>query len=148
MKKSADKKTYQIDRQQIPMPKIRISRMAFEQIFLIKSMEFAQTNEQFRIQVNGKECDGFTYTCGFTPPDHEDFSLTIKGPEQRKIQILLDPFIAFYFRDGQLDYIEDKRFNQFGFVVTNNFQDEFHGKFWKDKNHLIPPAKKTQDVSV
>lgn len=116
-------------------PRLKISRNAYEQIRLIKENDFYLAKKSFRVQISGKGCDGFEYSTAFTEKDKNDVVLKFKD-----FQVLMDSFTAFYLIESKLDYMYDEEADSDGFVVTNERQSLFEGKFWKDSPELIPPT--------
>ena len=95
-----------------------------------------------RIQISGKECHGFTYSCGFTPSEQDDFILHWRLGRQ-DLRVAIDPFTAFYLKVGQVDFVMEAENNIEGFTVTNQHQDQYSGKFWQRDKRKIPPLNST-----
>lgn len=119
--------------------KIDLSAAAFEQILLIAENDYTLEGLTFRLKIDGKGCDGFTYATGFSEKDAEDKEL-IYNHNDREIIILIDPFTAFYCEQGNLDYLLIAKEGEEGFTFTNSNEHNYHGKFFKD-GHLTPPSK-------
>jgi len=124
----------EIDRNSIILPNIKISEMALIQINLIIENDFTVKDQYFRVQITGKECDGFVYSTGFTTKHVDDFTLEVVG-----IKVIIDPFSAYYLKDTNIDYVQDFAKEEEGFTVTNHDQENFTGKFWKTAPEKIPP---------
>jgi len=135
---------YLIDRQKIKTPKVELGPSALRQIRLMTATDFGLAGKQFRIQIDGKVCDGFTYATGFTHTQQDDFIIDCVH-STGVIKIIMNPFTAFYLQDAYLDFIQDYSKNIEGFVVINKNQQEYQGKFWKDHFEKIPPQQSLQD---
>lgn len=127
-----------VNRDKVLQPTPSFSSKALEQINLIKQHDFTLENKYFRIAIKGKECDGFTYEAYFDEKNMDDFIVTIEG-DVTSIQILFDPFSAFYLKNVQVDYQIDLEENTDGFLITNPEQDLHSGKFWVKKGASKPP---------
>lgn len=112
---------------------LMITEGAADQIQLILENDFTLGGKVFRITIDGKGCDGFTYATGFTNADENDTVIT-----SRETRVHIDPFTAFYLKKGALDYGFDTQGSEDGFIVTNFDQGNFEGKFWKDNEGLEP----------
>jgi hypothetical protein len=55
------------------------------------------------------------------------------------MEVLMDPFTAFYLQKSSIDYVQDFANNNEGFVVTNLNQKTFAGKFWRADDTKVPP---------
>jgi len=135
--KTSTKKS-QIDRGKIDIPQIILTEMAALQIKLLLENQYQSPTQYFRIKIQGKGCDGFTYAAGLTPQDPDDFEVT---PSQKDLTILMDPFTAFYSKELSLDYFQDFESDLEGFLVTNLNQKEYQGKFWTKDPSKIPPLR-------
>jgi Fe-S cluster assembly iron-binding protein IscA len=92
----------------------------------------------FRVLIGGKGCDGFTYQTGFTEKNPDDQLIAVDS-EFGAFDYLMDPFTEFYFQSGgEIDYIQNVKTGEEGFVVTNNQENLHQGKFFKDQDHLVP----------
>ena len=105
---------------------ISLSQAAMAQILLIKENDYTIDQHHLRISINGKECDGFRYAIGFSPVHPEDIVLSYP----QDIKILLDPFVSQYFKSGIVDYQINE--HEEGFVVTNDDELKYHGKFFAE----------------
>jgi iron-sulfur cluster insertion protein len=105
---------------------ITISSSAIDQIQLMKEHDFTLQDHFIRIVIKGKGCNGFTYSIQFSSTQPED----IKVPINDNIEILLDPFTAQFVRAGSLDFIQTHL--EEGFQFINEYENLFHGKFFKD----------------
>ena len=94
----------------------------------------------FRVQIDGKGCDGFTYATCFTSKRDNDREVTVQGQilTDPPLVLLMDPFTAFYVEEATVDYIQDFEQGEEGFFVANHRQHEFQGKFWTDDPSKIP----------
>jgi len=129
-----------IDRTKIVIPEVTFSKNALNQLQLIMENDFTLSGKYFRVLISGKGCDGFTYSSGFTDIEKDDFIIDIKN-EETELQILVDPFAAFYLQQTSVDYLQDFENNREGFVITNHSQKEFAGKFWRKNEEKVPPQK-------
>jgi len=127
----------ELDKKAITPPKIKFSESALLQLKLILENDFTLMNKYFRIQITGKGCDGFSYSTGFTDLHEDDFKVLTEG-----VEFLIDPFSAYYLQDSKIDYVQDFENEEEGFVVTNNNQGDFAGKFWREAPGKIPPLIK------
>jgi iron-sulfur cluster insertion protein len=124
-----------------PEPKILLTDSAARQIQVIKENDFTLEGLDFRIKIDGKGCDGFTYSTGFGLKRDDDILLEINNSSSPKpVRILIDPFSAYYVRSARLDYIIEPDTHNDGFVIINDDEENYHGKFFKDEsmvpNHL------------
>ncbi|MDH4467257.1 MAG: hypothetical protein QE271_04295 [Bacteriovoracaceae bacterium] len=108
---------------------IALTKAAMEQIHLMKEFDYTIENCHLRISINGKECDGFRYATGFTLPRPDDVVLSYPG-EGIDTHLLLDPFIAQYFWEGEIDYQQSEV--EEGFVINNFQETNYHGKFFAE----------------
>ena len=133
-----------VDKNKIKTPKITLSTEAKRQLSLYMANDYTTRGKYLRLKVTGKGCDGFTYSSFFDQERVDDFLVPVYVREDSKTTILLDPFSAFYMQSIFLDYMfepfeVDNQEPQEGFVIANAAQEQFHGKFWKDQEELIPP---------
>ena len=126
----------EIDRKSIVLPVINFSETALLQLKLMLENDFTIADKYFRVQITGKECDGFTYSTGFSTLHEDDFILEISD-----IKIIIDPFSAHYMKNTNIDYHQDFERDEEGFVITVNDQKDFAGKFWRDAPDKVPPLK-------
>ena len=124
-----------INRDKIILPEISFTDHALKQLGIIIENDFTLAGKYVRVLISGKGCDGFTYSIGFTDTDKDDFTIEIT----KNLQIIVDPFTAFYLGRTEIDYVEDYLNNNEGFVVKNMDQENFQGKFWRENKELIPP---------
>lgn len=120
--------------------KIDLTAAAFEQINLIAQNDYTLEGLSFRLKIDGKGCDGFTYATGFSEINDDDINLIFEH-KTKKIKILIDPFTSFYCKEGILDYLLNARESEDGFSFINNNEANYHGKFFED-GVLVPPTKK------
>jgi len=126
----------EIDRKSITLPSIKFTENALLQLKLILENDFTISDKFFRVQITGKECDGFTYSTGFSDLHEDDFTLEIDG-----IKIIIDPFSAHYMKDTNIDYHQNFENDEEGFVITVIDQKDFAGKFWREAPGKVPPLK-------
>lgn len=119
--------------------KIHISNKALEQIKLILDNDYTLGEQQLRLKVDGKGCNGFDYAIGFTEKEKDDLELPIEFTFL-SFKILLDPFTAFYCKEGTIDYIQDFANDTEGFTFENANEKKYRGKFFKNSNN-VPPVK-------
>jgi Fe-S cluster assembly iron-binding protein IscA len=123
--------------------KLFVSDSAVRQIQLMQENDYTLEGLQFRIKIGGKGCGGFTYDTGFSERHADDLIIELNYPLIHfNLQILIDPFTAFYTQEATLDYLLDSQSNEEGFVLTNAADGEHKGKFFKDESKLPPWAKK------
>lgn len=143
-----------IEAQKVETPRLRFTPEALTQFKLINDNDFTLSGKFFRILISGKGCDGFTYSVGFTDWNEEDIKVPIRDEKNQlikeSIEVLMDPFTAFYLQDVSVDYLQDFANNNEGFVVTNENQKQFAGKFWRQDEDKIPPLKESmkEDLSL
>lgn len=120
-----------------------VSDSAVRQIQLMQENDYTLEGLQFRIKIGGKGCGGFTYDTGFSERHADDLVITKSFPLINfELNVLIDPFTAFYTQEATLDYLLDPQNNEEGFVLTNAADGEHKGKFFKDESKLPPWAKK------
>jgi Fe-S cluster assembly iron-binding protein IscA len=123
--------------------KVLITDSAVRQIQLMQVNDYTLEGLQFRIKIGGKGCDGFTYDTGFSEKHEDDLVVEKEYPLINfKLQILVDPFTAFYTQEFTLDYLLDAQNNEEGFIVSNAADGQHKGKFFKDTTRLPPWAQK------
>ena len=123
--------------------KVLITDSAVRQIQLMQVNDYTLEGLQFRIKIGGKGCDGFTYDTGFSEKHEDDLVVEKDYPLINfKLQILVDPFTAFYTQEFTLDYLLDAQNNEEGFIVSNAADGQHKGKFFKDTTRLPPWAQK------
>jgi iron-sulfur cluster assembly accessory protein len=113
--------------------KIEMTKSAFKQIELIHENDYTLSAQFFRLQIDGKGCNGFDYALGFSQKHQDDLVHTISRDGQT-VSILLDPFTAFYCKTGEIDYILDLENSAEGFHFQNNSEKQYRGKFFKDES--------------
>ena len=99
---------------------IEVTPEAIAQIKLIKEHDFTVSKQVFRLKVDGKGCGGFDYAMGFTEKEKDDLIYKVEG-----VDIYIDPFTAYYCKDGKLEYIVDFENDQEGFFFTNNNEKNY-----------------------
>lgn len=129
-----------IQRDLVVPPTVIFSDRALQELTLIVENDFTLKGKYFRILISGKKCEGFTYSAGFTDMEGEDFLIDITN-ENSDLQVIIDPFAAFYLNNTEVDFIQNFEEGNEGFVITNKNQDNFKGKFWRADESKIPPLK-------
>ena len=130
-----------IDKSKINPPKIQLTRDAAMQLLLLQKNDFTLQDKYFRLKIDGKGCDGFTYAAGFTEFYTDDIEVKISVSEQfPPLTVLVDPFTAFYLQRVVVDYVFDPVNGLEGFLINNLQQQEFEGKFWKKDASKVPPT--------
>jgi len=131
-----------VDRSQIATPDIKLTTNAYEQLQLILENDFTLKGKYLRLLISGKGCDGFSYSVGFTDWNEDDMLIQAKCADngQHQLQIVMDPFTAFYLQKCSVDYVEDFANNSEGFIVENENKNKYSGKFWKQDEHKVPPT--------
>ena len=136
-----------IDPSRIPKPRLTFTQAALQELQLMLENDLTLADKVLRIQISGKECHGFIYSCGFTLPHPDDFILKrllgIHG-----LSVALDPFTAFYLRVGRVDFIMKAEKNIEGLTVTNLHQDEYTGKFWQRDKNKVPPIASSSNQTI
>lgn len=102
-----------------------ITDAALEQIRFIYENDFTASGKYFRIKIDGKGCDGFTYAIFLTHLLSDDVEFN-----RDNIPFIMDPFTAKYLKNITIDYKIDLKNNIEGFVVTNKDEKQYRGKFW------------------
>lgn len=133
-----------VDASLVATPEVHLTPKAYSQLQLILENDFTLNGKYLRLLISGKGCEGFSYSVGFTDWNDDDMLINVKpNTEQDKdLQIVMDPFTAFYLQKCSVDYIEDFANNNEGFIVENQNQKKFSGKFWKQKGQQekVPPT--------
>lgn len=132
--------------EELKIPKLEISEPALQQIILIQRHDYTLKGLSFRIKIGGKGCDGFTYETGFAAKHPEDViichtAMALDDKTEETIEIVMDPFTAFYTQVAKLDYRLDPNFQDEGFILTNLNESLYKGKFYKDTT-MVPPWQK------
>ncbi len=118
------------------LPIITFTSNAISQLKLIEENDFTLKGKYLRVLISGKGCDGFKYSIGFTDLHKDDINIVVENDDT--IEVIVDPFTAFYLGLTQVDYKQDFISGEEGFVVTNNDQKKYYGKFWRKDETLIP----------
>ena len=100
--------------------------------------DYTLNNLCFRLKIDGKGCDGFTYALGFSEKLPDDKVLTL-GTMENQIEIIIDPFTAHYCQNGDLDFLFVPDSNEDGFIFTNHNEANYKGKFFKDES-MVPAS--------
>ncbi len=131
-----------VDGTKVSTPVIYITPKAHEQLRLIIENDFTLNGKYLRLLISGKGCEGFNYSVGFTDWNTDDMLIKANGSDNTPtdIQFVMDPFTAFYLQKCSVDYVEDFANNNEGFIVTNENQKTFSGKFWKKDEQKVPPT--------
>ncbi len=123
-----------VDKKSVEKPRVFFTKEAKGQLGLIIDNDFTLAGKYFRLLISGKGCSGFDYSVGFTELHSDDFIVSV----DTNLEVILDPFTAFYLQDCTVDYSMDQESHEEGFIVTNNQQKEFSGKFWKTDDTKVP----------
>ncbi len=110
---------------------LTITKNAIDQVNLIKNNDFTVSDQVFRLKIDGKGCSGFDYAMGFTTPNSDDLIIPLSQSNQT-IEIYIDPFTAYYCKNGTIDFIFDLENNIDGFHFSNPNEKEYRGKFFKN----------------
>ncbi|EQC47773.1 HesB-like protein [Bacteriovorax sp. BSW11_IV] len=129
-----------IQRDLVVPPTVSFTDRALQELTLIVENDFTLKGKYFRLLISGKKCEGFTYSAGFTDMEDEDFIIDVNGSDE--LQVIIDPFAAFYLANAQVDFVQNFEEGLEGFVITNKNQDLFKGKFWRADETKVPPLKK------
>ncbi len=126
------------------LPEIILTNAAISQIELILAHDPTVQEKLLRLTISGKGCDGPKYSLGFDKKRENDLEVMTSNEEGRPLNffIIMDPFCSFYFKKGKIEFIQDFEKEEEGFVITNDSQEEYKGKFWlkqpeKDPEHLL-----------
>lgn len=128
-------------------PKLAISDAAFQQILLIQRHDYTLSGLSFRVKIGGKGCNGFTYETGFSAKRPDDITvrhtaLSLETQKQETIEIIFDPFTAYYAQVASLDFVATA--DEEGFRFTNHNETLYQGKFFKDET-MVPPWEKAKE---
>jgi len=135
----------EINRDLVKLPQLRLTERARLQLQLILDNDFTLINKKLRILISGKECDGFTYSLGFTEEVQGDFVVPFENT-LTDVEVYIDPFSAHYIPAATIDFIQDFAQDAEGFVLINHQQKLHHGKFWQQAPHTIPPLQPAKKV--
>jgi len=113
-----------------------VTNEALKQLALIIENDFTIKGQVFRLKVDGKGCGGFDYALGFTAPLEDDLIYRQKYQDQ-ELFIHIDPFTAFYCKEGTLEYVCDIENDREGFGFINYNEEKYRGKFFKDES-MVP----------
>jgi Fe-S cluster assembly iron-binding protein IscA len=109
---------------------IKVSQAAIDQAQLILSNDHNLKSSVFRLQIDGKGCNGFDYALGFTEVEKDDLKFPLGSTN---LFLHLDRFTAFYCKEGILDYICDFSQDIEGFTFINTSEKNYRGKFFKNE---------------
>ena len=127
-----------VDIKKIKKPTVHLSSAAGDQLKLILANDYTIKDRKFRVFIKGKGCEGFTYDTIFDEMTQNDILISTG-----ELEIILDPFSAFFLEEFGVDFIFDPINDLEGFVVANKNQDKFTGKFWTKGKVELPPLIKT-----
>ncbi len=116
---------------------IKITKAAIEQINLILTNDYTINDKSLFIQVDGKECQGFTYSIFFSHPNKDSIELKY-SPQIKNLKIFTNKFTAYYLKNGTLDYFFNPETDQDGLIIINEDEEKYQGKFWKENPQLEP----------
>lgn len=120
-----------------------VTDSAVRQIQLMMENDYTLEGLFFRVKIGGKGCEGFTYETGFSQINQNDLMIVKNYPIINfELNLLIDPFSAFYTQEFTLDYLLDTTNNEEGFIIKNAADGQHRGKFFKDEGRLPPWAKK------
>lgn len=122
---------------------IEMTSSAFDQIYLIQENDYTLEGLHFRLKIEGKGCHGFDYALGFSEKKEDDLLHTLHS-EGRSLEIIIDPFSAYYCAQGLINYVFDIKELMEGFHFENANQLQFRGKFFKDCSKL--PFSKSSNL--
>ena len=129
------------EKEKIAIPQLTISTLAREQLNLMVIHDVTLHDKALRIEIAGKDCDGFTFDIGFTKPRPDDFLLEIPMQEAVPIFVAIGPFTAFYLPEFTLDYKQGHFSSEEGFTIQSPAFEQYQGKFWLHSSELVPPKK-------
>jgi iron-sulfur cluster insertion protein len=115
---------------------ITLNKSAAMQLQLIKDNDFTTQGKVFRLAIDGKECNGFTYALGFTDPDPKDIVVELTC-DDFKINLHIDPFVQAYCQNGTIEYLFDPAQDVDSIYFINDEQQNYHGKFFKDPSKIM-----------
>jgi iron-sulfur cluster insertion protein len=129
-------KEEQISLDNVAAPCVELTEAAIGQFRLMKEHDQTLKGLVIRVNINGKGCDGFEYGLGMDKTAPSDIQAQV--PDNFPFPIALDPFAAYYLQKFTVDYITDYEKNEEGFIIINQNQKNFEGKFWLDNQDLAP----------
>ena len=112
---------------------LSLSPAALSQVKLIKDNDHYLADQVFRIKIDGKGCGGFDYAIGFSEPNAEDLVLQFDNG----VTLHIDPFTAYYCREGVIEFIFDPEKDIEGFSYINPNEKKYRGKFFKNEE-MVP----------
>jgi Fe-S cluster assembly iron-binding protein IscA len=130
----------EINKNLVEQPKIELTQEALEQLELMLIHEQALAGMGFRVNIEGKGCDGFKYALGFTSSLDDDLEIQIPL-KTRTLTIFMDPFTAYYTPSSELHYHCDWNTDEEGFVLKIHQADLYQGKFWRKNPDRVPPTR-------
>lgn len=110
---------------------IEISDFAAKQLHLILENDYTLHEQVLRLMISGKGCSGFDYSIGFTKAQDDDLIYQSNG-----LKLHLDPFTAYYAKEGKIDFVFDHHNGIDGFLFTNFNEKNHKGKFFKNTDML------------
>ena len=115
----------------------KITTLAKAQLELILENDSLLRKKKLRVTIQNKGCSGFTYSVGFDNPREGDIEVE-HNPRVENLYVIMDKFTAFYCKNIICDYLHDIESDSDGFSITNQDEEKFQGKFWKEDQELIP----------
>ena len=128
-----------LDKSAIATPQVHCSKVAKDQIRPMVENDFTLEGKSLRIMISGKGCHGFDYQVGFDCKREDDLIVFVEG---LAVDVLMDPFSAYYLQNVTIDYVQNFEEDSEGFIVINHNQKTYRGKFWRENSTLIPPVLK------
>lgn len=131
-------KTAGIDVDRVAAPRVRLTRLAIEQLALILENDPSVEGKCLRVLISGKGCHGFDYQVGFDGRRDDDLAVPLG---ELGVDLVMDPFSACYLGRCGIDYVRDPEADGEGFVVVNDDQEAHRGKFWRRDPSMLPPVR-------
>jgi len=123
--------------------KMMVTDSAIRQIHLMQTNDYTLEGLTFRVKIGGKGCEGFTFETGFSEKHSDDLVVTqFVSLLNFELNVLVDPFTAFYTPEFTLDYLLETTTGEEGFIVKSATDGQHRGKFFKDTSKLPPWAAK------
>lgn len=116
---------------------ITLTPSALTELTNILSNDFTLEGQYFRLRIEGKGCNGFTYELGFSPKHEKDREIILHSiDDQNSIVLIMDEFTHQYCSDGEINFVntvnsEDDSAHDEGFTFKNKNEKNYFGKFWK-----------------
>ena len=117
----------------------------FSNAFSQEKTTWKELSTAYRNEVFPKKSDDKKTTITYLP-NHSDIEkpISLKDLEGKKISISIDPFTAYYCKEGVLDYMTDYENDIEGFSFTNVNETKYRGKFFKDES-MVPTQENKED---